>query len=160
MRKITKRSAAIAAAIVVAVGGGGAAWAAWTVNNSATASASSGSALPVQIEGAALTRPLVPGSSTGVKFTVKNPNPFKVSVTGITLTNFATSKLGCTADTFLMVPGAAVTPFQIPAKTGADTPTTTVTFDNSIKLKANPSTSCQGAPITFKVNVAGESVDS
>jgi hypothetical protein len=79
MRKITKRSLAITTAAVVAVGGGAAAWAAWSVSNSATASVSSGSAVPVQIEGAVLPGPLLPGPGTGVQFTVRNSKPVPCS---------------------------------------------------------------------------------
>jgi hypothetical protein len=156
MRKITKRSAAVITAAVVAVGGGAAAWAAWSVSGSATASASAGSAAPVGVVNAQLTGPLVPGAGTGVQFKVTNTNPFKVRVTGASLSDFATTQTGCNADNFEAIAGAAFTPFNLEANAGEHT----YTWANSIKLKANPDNACQGAPITFKVSVNAESLDS
>ncbi|MBL7254934.1 hypothetical protein [Paractinoplanes lichenicola] len=156
MRKNTKRSVAAVAAAVVAIGGGAAAWAAWTVSNSATASASAGSATPVGIVDAKLTGPLVPGPGTGVEFTVNNTNPFRVLVTGASLSGFATTQDGCDADNFVAIEDAAFNSFELEANAG----THTYTWNNSIKLKDNPDDACKGAPITFQVSVDAESLDS
>jgi hypothetical protein len=154
MRKITKRSIAITTAAVVAVGGGAAAWAAWSVSSSATASAQAGSAVPVQIVNAVLTGPLIPGPGTGVRFRVENTNPFAVNVSAATLTQFATTKSGCGSGNFQAGEGTFPGPLAIPAGNGAD-----ITWDNAVKLKANPDNDCQGAPLTFSVNVTAASVD-
>jgi hypothetical protein len=158
MRKITKRSLAITTAAVVAVGGGAAAWAAWSVSNSATASVQAGSASQVQIEGAVLNGPLVPGAGTGVTFTVKNTNPFRVKVTGVTATGFTTTKAACANSNFQAGSGT-VPEFELDAQDGANA-TRTIIWNNAIKLKADPSNECQNAPVQFKVNVEAASLDS
>jgi hypothetical protein len=154
MRKITKRSIAITTAAVVAVGGGAAAWAAWTVSGSATASANAGSAVPVTVVNAGLIGPLIPGPGTGVKFRVENPNAFTVRVSGATLGAFASARESCPSDNFVAGPGSMVGTVDIPAGNGAD-----IGWNNAVKLKASPDDACQGAPLTFSVNVTAASID-
>jgi hypothetical protein len=105
MRKITKRSAAIAAAAVLAVGAAGGAYAAgWLVNGEATASATAAEAkdlnATVTVNGA-----VYPGASLPVTVAVNNENAFAVKVTKIDIKpgsykiNGGANKGGCNAST-------------------------------------------------------------
>jgi hypothetical protein len=150
MRKITKRSAAIIGATVIAIGGG-AAWAAWSVSGSATASASAGTASAVQVTGAVLTGPLLPGDPTGVSFQVYNPNSFTVDLTGAGLSGFATTQSGCANSNFVATPTTFAPTTLIAGETK------TVVLAGSVGLKPDADNACQGAPITFTVSVNAES---
>lgn len=85
MRKITKRSAAIAAAAVIGTGAlGGAAWAnGWLINGTGSASAA-GAKITGMTAVITLNRTAYPGRVLTASAKVTNPNEFPVNLTGVT----------------------------------------------------------------------------
>jgi hypothetical protein len=81
-RKSRKIWALAAAGTLVA--GGGAAFAAMAIqSNEATATVEAGQAQQLQLSDATASGKLFPGMSVDLEFTVKNPNPFPVTLTSI-----------------------------------------------------------------------------
>jgi len=85
MRKITKRTAAIATAAVIGIGAlGGAAWAnGWLVNGTGTASAA-GAKITNMTAVITLDKTVYPGRVVTASAKVTNPNEFPVSLTAVT----------------------------------------------------------------------------
>jgi hypothetical protein len=152
MRKITKRSAAVVTAVVVAVGGGAAAWAAWSVSQSSTAEATTGSAVPVTVESSTIVGGLVPGSQASVKVGLRNTNAFAVSVNNVRITGISTTKSGCANSNFQFTNPTSFTAVPL-ANAGVAGDTTEVTLENAVRLRANPDNACQAATITVAYTV-------
>jgi hypothetical protein len=158
MRKITKRSAAIITAAVVAVGGAGAAWAVWGVSGVGNATASAGSVEPLGVGEVITLNPTAffPGSQHSVTFTVTNPNPFPVEITGISISDIdsgAADETNCPDNSVVGLTGATPADeaaLEIPANT---TTPQTVTYNNAIRMIAAAANGCKTVPFTFKVNV-------
>jgi hypothetical protein len=152
MRKITKRSAAVIAATVVAIGGG-AAWAAWSISGKGSASAASGTAVPLTVISEPTVDVLLPGSQSDVTFKVKNTNSFPVTITSMTYGAFTSSpNTGC-AGHIEQVAGAAL-PGSLDL--AADQEKTYV-YADSLKLIDDVSNDCQGQSFTFDVVVGASS---
>jgi hypothetical protein len=165
MRKLTKRSTAVAVSTVVALGAAGAAWAAWSLNGSGSAQARAGSVLPLEVTGAGLPGGgLSPGNSAPVLLTVQNKNRFPVRITGIELTALTSTKAGCDAgdnvevvDTAPLPTGEAAT---VPAGTEQAPATARITWNGPLRMTADPADACQGAPFTFNVRLDAVSAAS
>ncbi len=163
MRKITKRSAAIAAAAVLAVGAAGGAYAAgWLVAGEGTASASADTAKPIS---ATVTLAsgvkLAPGTERNAVVTFTNPNDFAVAASwddskapvgkpvltitdalGGTACNIRNSKVTASYPASVKVPANAanlVVPTTLKVRMGIDA-------DNA----------CQNAVFTFNYVLKGE----
>jgi hypothetical protein len=124
MRKITKRSAAIAAAAVIAVGGGAAAFASgWLIDGTGTATATGAEAKPLTAA-ISLSGKAYPGAKLKAIARVSNPNEFPVIVnqftgaSNFTATRGGTSNADCltalgTAGPSVVVPVLPATPPKI-----------------------------------------------
>jgi hypothetical protein len=153
MRKITKRSAAVAVAAVVAVGATGAAWAAWSISGSGSASAKAGTVVPLEVISEPVVDDLVPGSKSDVTFKVKNKNKFPVTITSITYNKF-TSKPEPTCASNIQQVEKAELPGSLGLIPGEEK---TYTYAKSLKLIDNPANVCQGQDFGFSVTVAATS---
>jgi hypothetical protein len=153
MRKITKRSAAIAVAAVVAVGAAGTAWAAWSLSGTGSASAAAGTAVPLTVTGAPVVKALVPGSKSDVTFKVKNTNSFPVLITTMTLQGFTSSPVAKCASSIQQVSGAAL-PGGLDLAAGQEK---TYTYADSLKMVDDPADECQGQTFGFSVAVGAKS---
>jgi len=153
MRKITKRSAAVAVAAVVAVGATGAAWAAWSISGSGSASAKAGTVVPLEVTGDPVVEDLVPGSKSDVTFKVKNKNKFPVTITSITYGKFTSSPKGACVSNIEPVTGAPL-PGGLSLLAGEEKP---YTYAKSLKLIDDPENACQGQTFGFSVTVAATS---
>lgn len=158
MRKLTKRSTAIAATTVVALGAAGAAWAAWSLTGSGNAEAQAGSVVALKVTSAGLPAGgLTPGNPTTVLLTVENRNRFPVRITSIELSNLKSDKGGCEAgdnvDVVNRAPLPGATAVTVPAGSDAKPATLKVAWEGPLRMKADPADACQGAPFTFTVNL-------
>ncbi len=148
MNKITRRTAGIATG-VVALAGVGVAFAAWTSTGtgSGTATATSPQNLTVTVGAAS---GLYPTGSKTASFTVTNPNPYAVTLSGAdAATNFAVDAghSGCNLSS--LSSAAQTLTDVIPAGGTSASHLVTISMDNS----ANDN--CQGASFTFDVSVHG-----
>ena len=158
MRKLTKRSTAIAASTVVALGAAGAAWAAWSLTGSGSAEAQAGSVVALKVTSAGLPAGgLTPGNSTTVLLTVENRNKFPVRITSIALSDLDSTAKGCDAganvDVVNSAPlpgGAAVT---VPAGSEEKPASLKVAWDGPLRMRTDPANACQGAPFSFTVRL-------
>ncbi len=158
MRKLTRRSTAIAATTVVALGAAGAAWAAWTLTGSGNAEAKAGSVVALKVSSAGLAAGgLTPGNATTVLLTVENKNRFPVRITGIELSRVDSPQKGCDAgdnvDVVNSAPLPAAAAVTVPAGTEQDPATLKVAWNGPLRMKADPADACQGAPFTFNVRL-------
>jgi hypothetical protein len=153
MRKITKRSAAVAVAAVVAVGATGAAWAAWSITGTGSAKAKAGTVVPLKVTGEPVVDDLFPGSKSDVTFTVKNENKFPVTIKTITYGDFS-SKPEPTCASNIQQVEKAVLPGSLDLAPDA---VKTYTFAKSLKLIDDPANVCQGQAFGFSVTVAATS---
>lgn len=153
MRKITKRSAAIAVAAVVAVGGAGAAWAAWSISGTGTASASAGTAVALTVTSTPVVTPLVPGSKSSVTLTVENDNKFPVKINSVTFGTFTSAPAAACSNNIEQVATAELPEDLV---VGAEDETT-FTFEDSLKLIDDPSNACQGQTFGFQAVVGATS---
>ena len=158
MRKLTRRSTAIAASTVVALGAAGAAWAAWTLTGSGDAQAKAGSVVALKVTSAGLPAGgLTPGNPTTVLLTVENRNKFPVRITGIELDDLDTDQDGCDAGDNVDVvnsaplPGAAAV--TVPAGSEEKPASLKVAWEGPLRMKADPANACQNAPFTFTVSL-------
>ena len=119
LRKIPVIIAASAAAVAI---GGGVAFAAWTLSGSGSGSgaatvASSLTITQVTPTGAAAS--LYPGGPAGpVFFTVTNPNPFAVTITGITWGTPTSNNTTSCPSSNVSIDGSAPTTVSIPIPAG------------------------------------------
>ncbi|RSM67839.1 hypothetical protein DMB66_14760 [Actinoplanes sp. ATCC 53533] len=148
MRKITKRSAAIAVAAVVAVGATGAAWAAWSISGSGKASAKAGTVVPLTVTGDPVVDALVPGSKSSVTFKVKNDNKFPVTIQTIKYSDFTSSAPACAKSIEQVEKADLPDGLVVAAETEK-----TYTYAQSLKLVDDPSNACQGKDFGFTVTV-------
>ncbi|BEL11438.1 hypothetical protein Q0Z83_096290 [Actinoplanes sichuanensis] len=170
MRKFTKRSAAIATAAVVAVGGAGAAYAAWLLSGGGSGAATAGTAQGLTIkdlngnhvaDDVAVSPAFFPGSTNGVAFTVENPNPFPVRITGIVLTvGDSTNESGCKANNIEVNSGAqlpAAATLVVPAKQGSVNGSSAISYAGALSMVENASDDCQAAAFPITVALAANS---
>ncbi len=89
MRKKTTVAASAIAATLIA---GGVAFAAIALTSNETEAAlAKGQASNLVLDNAEFTKPLFPGTSTGLRFRVTNPNPFAASVTKVVVNGTSTT---------------------------------------------------------------------
>ncbi|MEV6298269.1 hypothetical protein AB0M02_02560 [Actinoplanes sp. NPDC051861] len=163
MRKFTKRSAAFVTAGVIAVTGAGAAYAAWLLSGTGSAAATAGSAAQLSVSGITVTPAFGPGSTNDVAFTVTNTNAFPAEITSVsigTITN-AVADTVC-ADNNVVANEDADQPASLPTlgAAGSATDEATITFDDALKMIADPQNGCQGVNFTIPVTVAAVSAAS
>jgi hypothetical protein len=161
MRKFTKRSVALISAGVVAVGGAGAAYAAWLLSGEGSAQASSAEAADLQVASVQVQPAFFPGSTNDLSFTVTNPNPFPVLITGITPTIASTNTTACPNTNVIYNAGAQPSPSSVLALSAADanatTDTATITYEDALSMIANAADGCQGVPFDIEITVNASS---
>jgi hypothetical protein len=165
MRKLTRRSAAIALTALVGLSAAGAAWAAWNLTGSGTAQAQAGSVVNLEVTSAGLADgSLSPGNPTAVKLSIKNENKFPVKITNIVLTNLTSTIDGCIAKSNVDIITDAALPaveaVTIPAATEGTPATKSVVWNGALRMKADPVNACQGAGFQFNVHLDAVSAAS
>jgi hypothetical protein len=158
MRKITKRSAAVATGAVLAVAGGTAAFAVasgW-FSGSGTVYASSSTIKTVQatVDTRSLSN-LYPGKSVKVVGTVNNPNDFSVQIDTISLSSLISNKSGCGAGEAKLSFGAVPAGTLVPAGTSP----TTVDL-GTLTMGTDAAAACAGATFSVSASMTGEIASS
>ncbi|MFC4067556.1 hypothetical protein [Actinoplanes subglobosus] len=157
MRKFTKRSAALVTAGVI-VATGGAAWAVWGVTGTGSVAASGATISPLVVGQTITLTPTAffPGSKHNIAFTVSNPNPFPVDISGISLTITSNDTNACASNNVVQVPGAepsATSDISLDANSG----THTITYVQAVRMIANAAPGCAGNGFQIGVQVAANS---
>jgi hypothetical protein len=158
-----RRTAAMGATALTVMGVG-IAYASWSTNGSGIATASAGSALPVNATVQAVTSSstlLYPGVSAPLIVNVHNPNSFSVKISAITLTNNQQpSSVGgslknsttCTAaaSAVTLVGASSLTSLTTPIAAGGDA---TVNLPGGVAMGLGSDDGCQGGSFTFTTGV-------
>jgi hypothetical protein len=150
MGKIAKRSAAITV-VAASVVGAGVAFAAWTSNGTGTGTATAGQAVDLTITQSGTATGLFPTGQVNVPFTVKNTNPYSVTLATAKATNFKVDAAhsGCNVSA---VSGVDMTLTDV-VTTGSTSPAKNMV----VKMDNTASDACQGATFTFDIKVTGAS---
>lgn len=160
----TRRAVAIGALNAVVLGGG-LAYANWSTSGSGTGAGSAGSALPVNgsvTTVASSATLLYPGLSAPLIVNVRNPNPFPVKISAVTLTNGqAPSSVSgspknattCTASASVvtLVGAASATGLTTAIAAGGDA---TVTLSSAVTMGLASDDGCQNAVFNFSTGIA------
>ncbi|GGN17295.1 hypothetical protein FHR83_005007 [Actinoplanes campanulatus] len=151
MPKYTKRSVALITAGVVAVSGG-AAWAAWSLTGVGESSAAAGQVVELDVTDASIVldpTTFFPGSKHDVTFSVSNPNPFPVLITGFAIEQIASKNAAACASTNVVeLAGATTTStLTLPANSGPQT----IKYEDAIGMIADAANGCQGVGFDFDV---------
>lgn len=149
MRK-TKRTAVVGIAALGLIGGG-VALAAWTATGTGQGDATATSAKDLIVNVGSATG-LYPTGSENVSFTVRNPNPYQVTLTNAHPTNFTVDAAhsACNVGASISAADVALTDVLAASTTGA-AHTVVVEMDN------DAIDACQGATFSFDLVVAGAS---
>ena len=160
MGKNAKRSAGIVA-VVAGLLGAGVAFAAWTSNGTGTGTATATTATPLVISQTASASGLYPTGQVSVPFTVKNPNPYSVTLATAKASAFTVDAAhsGCAVSAV----GNPI--FGDPAGSGVDqilsdvltAGSTSAAKNMVIKMDNTAVDACQGATFTFTITVTGAS---
>jgi hypothetical protein len=145
-----KRSAGITA-VIAGLLGAGVAFAAWTSNGTGTGTASATTATPLVITQSASASGLYPTGQVTVPFTVKNDNPYSVTLATAKASDFSVDAAhsGC-AVSALSGADLALSDVVAPGATSADQ-------DMVISMDNTAGDACQGATFTFTITVTGAS---
>jgi hypothetical protein len=118
MRRLNKRTLAVASVAGVLVVGGGAAFAYWTTTGSGTGEASTGSNATIVVNQTSTITGLAPGlPAQTLSGNFDNPNDGPVYVSTVTATVTGTDKTGC-GPTDYTIGGSATVNAEVPAGTG------------------------------------------
>ena len=143
------------AATTAAIGaGGGIALATWTVQGSGTGAGAASVAQSLTLTAFTPTganASLYPGGPAGpVQFQVSNPNPFAVTITGITWgTPVSTSTSNCASSNISLDANA---PTTVSISVPANSTTTTGTVNGVLDLAHSAGQGCQG--VTFDIPIS------
>jgi hypothetical protein len=142
--------AAYTAVAVVAAAGVG--YALWTASGTGSGEAKAKSAVALTVSAGTASAQLYPGASGDVVFSLTNPNPYNVSLTGwsgATVTS-TSDTVGCPASNFTINAGS-ITPTTITGSNG----TGTVTVTNGITMVSAAPNACQGVTVTVNATLTG-----
>lgn len=155
-RKFARRSSTVLAATIAPLLVAGTAYAYWTTSGSGSATAAAGSSTNLTVGTAAAAGNLYPGGSVSGSVVITNPNPFPVSLTGMTFQP-ATADAGHTGCTTTGVTFAPTTtlPLTIPKQGGTAANAVTVNFSASMDYTSV--NGCQGATFTAAYTLAAKS---
>ena len=154
MRKITKRTAAIAAASVIAVGAAGAAFA-WSLTGTGSASAGAAGISDLSVQSAAVG--IIKPGANNVTIKVNNPNKYPVRVTNAVF-SASTVPAGCNA-AFVTFPGSKTLPTAladvvVPAKgDNGVVGSKEILVTGAVVLNENASAECASGNYAFAVTV-------
>lgn len=135
---------------------GSIAFAAWTATGSGSgyAKATSAQALTTVDVSATTTATLYPGATGNVQLRIANPNPYPVTVTGVSGNGAIDSSAPAACDnstgvTFTNQTGLSI---NVPANGTAD-----ATLTGSVQMSNASDNACQGATFTIPVTLSGQS---
>ena len=151
MRPLARRSSAVATATVGMLGLS-VAFAAWTSTGQGSGSAQAAQAQPLTAHVQDVTG-LYPTGSVAVPFTVSNPNPYKVTLTGVTLKSVAVDSAhsGC-ATSVISGSDLALNNLEVAANGG-----TSASRNFSVSMSNAAVAACQGATFTLTLLASGQS---
>ena len=145
------RVTAVAAGTAVSVATAGVAFALWSANGSGAGSASTGSARNLTVTAAATDAGLYPGGPAGaVGFSVTNPNPYPVTLTGVSYGDLDASG-SCEPDDVVLA-GSAPTSLNLVVPAGG---TTAGTLPGVIGLAEDAGDECQGVTLSVDLALTG-----
>jgi hypothetical protein len=153
---------AVLGGLTVAVMSGASAYAYWSTGGSGTGSGSAGSAVALTTVSAtaASTGLLYPNGPAGdLRVTIKNPNPFPVTVTALSADGTVTATGGtgtCTTTGVSVTPQTALS-LAVPAKSGSTDGSLTTTLSGVLSMDNTSQTGCQGATFTVPITFSGTS---
>jgi hypothetical protein len=152
MKHKTRRTAAVTAG-VVALTGVGVAFAAWTSTGTGSGQATATTAQNLTVTVAQNVTGLYPTGSKDVSFTVKNNNPYRVTLDSALISNLAVvgAPAGCSLSAINVTTPASLSDVLA---AGA---TTSAAHVATISMGANADDGCQGQSFTFDVTVSGHS---
>jgi hypothetical protein len=136
-------------------------YAAWTTNGAGSAYAKAGTAqaLSTVDVSASTSATLYPGVSGDVLIKFDNPNPYAVTVTGVSGSGAITadaSHSGCTT-TGVSFTNQTSLSISVPAKSGGVDGFTQATLTGAASMSNASLNACQGAVFTIPVTIAGSS---
>ena len=152
MSKRFLAKAALGTAVITASGGVGLAFALWSATGSGEAQSKALTASALTASAATATADLYPGFTGGdVYFTVANPNPYAVTISGVSFgaitssdgANCAASNVSATNKTGLTI--------SVPANATAEA----VTVQDAITMASTAGDGCQGVSFTAAVTISG-----
>lgn len=150
MPRRTRVTAAVAGTALVAATAG-TAYALWSANGSGTGSVTTATARALTVTGSAVAADLYPGGPAGaVGFTVANPNPYPVTLQGV---SYGAPRAGgaCGADDVELAAGAPTTvSITVPARGETDG-----TIPGVVALAADAGDECQGVTLTVDLAFTG-----
>src|ERR671928_39894 len=153
-KRIINRKLAVAV-IAIACAAVGLVYAAWTTNGTGSAYAKAGTAAAISTVdvSASTTATLYPGVSGDVLIKLDNPNPYPVTVTGVSGSGSITADAGhsgCTTTgvTFTNQTGLTLT---VPAKSGGVDGVLQTTLTGAASMSNASLNACQGATFTIPV---------
>jgi hypothetical protein len=148
-----RRTKIIAAATAVTIAGGGAALALWSANGTGSGEARSLAAQNITVNVVTAAPALYPGFTTGLSFTLTNPNPYPVNFTGIALDGVVES------DDQTACPGAANITITLPSTVDYDVAagatTSTLTIPNSVTMNESALDGCQSRIFEIPLALTG-----
>jgi hypothetical protein len=158
-RRVSKKLAVLTLTAVMAAVGF--VYAAWTTNGTGSGYAKAGTAqsLSTVDVSAGTAATLYPGVTGDVLIKISNPNPYPVTVTGVSGTGSITpdgSHSGCSPSgvTFTNQTGLSI---SVPAKVGSTNGETQATLTGAAAMSNASVDACQGAVFTIPVTISGAS---
>ncbi len=132
----------------------------WAAAGAGSGTAKAGTATPLTTvtATASTTSLLYPGGLADVKVTVRNPNPYPVSITSVAANGAVTAATGigtcATTGVSLATPTAGL-PFTVPARAAGVDGSNTVTLTNGAQMTNASDTGCQDATFTIPLTMTG-----
>lgn len=159
--RIRKSLVAGAAVVAAALIGGGVAYATWSTTGSGTGSALADTAQPVTVSAVALsssTASLYPGGPAGnVYFTISNPNPYPIKITGIAWGTPTSSDPTACASSLISVDSGAPTS-GLNLQVAANTTSAAFEVNSVLDLSSSAADACQGNGFSVPVTLSGQQV--
>lgn len=151
MSKLTRRTAT-AGLVTLGLLGAGIAFAAWTSTGSDSGAATADTAKNLTVVVDDTVTGLYPTGSKDVTFTVKNNNPYPVTLDTATVSNLAVAapSAGCT------IHDVTTSPVSVSDRL-APGATTTATHVVTVNMGADADDACQGKTFTFDLSVSAHS---
>jgi len=155
--KIRRMALAIAASTAAVGAGTGVAWAVWSASGSGAATAAADTAQSLQVTAVGVSSSgasLYPGGPAGyVYFTVKNPNPYPITITGFSWgTPVSSNPTSCPSSNFSVDANA---PLSASIPVAANTQSGAFQVLNVIDLAHSAPDGCQGVDVTVPLTVTG-----
>lgn len=155
--RIKKRLIAVAAVTAAVAIGGGIAFAAWTAsgNGSGSGAATVAQSLVVTAETpSGANASLYPGGPAGpIFFTVNNPNPYAITLTGITYGTPTSTNTGSSASTNIALDAGAPTTISLNIPANSTSPLQQV--NGVLDLAHTAGNGCQGVAFNVGITVTG-----